>query len=144
MLLFDVNVLGYAHREDAPNHTAYHDWLEQTVNSDRAFGFSDLVSSGFLRVVTHPRVFSLPSPIEKALTFITEIRERPNAVLIMPGPRHWDIFSSLCRDGDVKGNLVSDAYFAALAIESACVWVTTDRDFSRFPGLVWKHPLKSN
>ncbi|MBA7612593.1 Ribonuclease VapC43 [subsurface metagenome] len=54
MLLFDVNVLVYAHREDTPNHAVYHDWLERVVNSVQAFGFSDLVSSGFLRIVTHP------------------------------------------------------------------------------------------
>jgi predicted nucleic acid-binding protein len=37
---------------------------------------------------------------------------------------------------------VSDAYLAALAIEHGCEWITTDRDFSRFPGLKWRHPLQ--
>ena len=41
----------------------------------------------------------------------------------------------------VQGNLVPDAYLAALAIESGSAWVTTDRVYSRFPGLTWRHPL---
>ena len=57
-----------------------------------------------------------------------------------PGPRHWEIFARLCRESEARGNLVPDAYLAALAIESGCEWVTTDRDFSRFPGLRWKTP----
>jgi len=142
MLLFDVNVLVYAHREDTANHSTFRDLLERIINSEQAFGFSDLVSSGFLRVVTHPRVFNPPSRIEKALTFINEIRERSNAVLISPGPRHWKIFSSLCKKVEVKENLIPDAYLAALAIEWGCTWVTTDRDFSRFHDLECKHPLE--
>lgn len=140
MFLFDVNVFVYAHREDSSRHKACHDLLEQIINSDNPYGFSDIISSAFLRVVTHPRVFNPPSPLENALTFINEIRERPNATLISPGTRHWNIFASLCRKADVKGNLIPDAYLAALAIESGCTWVSTDRDFSRFPGLEWKHP----
>jgi len=56
--------------------------------------------------------------------------------------RHWEIFARLCAEGGVKGNLVPDAYLAALAIESGCEWITTDRDFSRFKGLRWRHPLE--
>ena len=59
----------------------------------------------------------------------------------MPGPRHWEIFIRLCRAARVNGNLVPDAYLAALAIESGSEWITTDRDYSRFPGLRWRHPF---
>ena len=69
------------------------------------------------------------------------IINHPDAVIITPGRRHWEIFTHLCRNEGVKGNLISDAYFAALAIESGNIWVTTDRDYIRFPGLEWRHPL---
>lgn len=141
MILTDVNVLVYAHREDAPNHSAYRNWLEEQINSDRAYGFSDLVLSGFLRVVTHPRVFNPPSDLASAFGFAQIIRSQPNAVPITPGPRQWDIFAVLCEAAGVKGNLIPDAYLAALAIESGSEWITTDRDYSRFPGLKWRHPL---
>lgn len=142
MILTDVNVLVYAHREDAPHHAAYRQWLEALVHSDQTYGVAELVLSGFLRVVTHPRVFNPPSSLADGLAFAQSLRRQPQAVLIAPGPRHWDIFSGLCRGAGVKGNLVPDAYLAALAIESGSEWVTADRDYSRFPGLRWRHPLE--
>lgn len=141
MLLIDVNVLVYAHRKDVSGHADYLAWLENLVSGDDAYGVCDLVLSGFLRVVTHPRIFNPPSSVGKALDFVKELRNQPNAVLVAPGDRHWDIFANLCRQAGAKGNLVPDAFLAALAIESGNEWVTTDRDFSRFPGLRWRHPL---
>lgn len=141
MVLIDVNILVYAHRRDAPDHAAYRRWLEECVGGDQAYGMADMVLAGFLRVVTHPRVFRPPSPLESAARFAGELRGRPNCVLLAPGPRHWDIFLRLFRAAGVKGNLVSDAYLAALAIESGSEWITSDRDYSRFPGLRWRHPL---
>lgn len=142
MQLPDVNVLVYAHREDAPHHAACRRWLEALANGDEAFALSDLVLSGFLRVVTHPKVFVKPSPLPDAIEFCEQLRRRPQCVRVMPGPRHWDIFHALCEGAATKGNLVADAYLAALAIESGCEWVTTDRDFSRFEGLRWRDPLR--
>ena len=90
---------------------------------------------------THPAVFDPPTAIDDALKVADATRSRPNAVAVVPGVQHWDIFGRLCRAGNAKGPLVSDAYFAALAIESGSEWITTDRDFARFPGLRWRHPL---
>jgi len=141
MLLVDVNVLIYAHREDASNHARYRSWLEDVVNGDEAYGMADIVLSGFIRIATHPRVFNPPSSIDTALAFASRVRGQPNCVPISAGARHWDIFSHLCQTAGVRGNLVPDAYLAALAIESGSEWITTDRDFSRFPGLRWRHPF---
>lgn len=141
MLLFDVNVLVYAHRADAPGHEAFLSWLEGIVNSDQAYGLSDLVLSGFLRIVTHPRVFNPPSDILAALEFANQLRDQPNCVRVTPGQSHWTIFERLCHSAGVRGNLVPDAYLAALTMESGSEWITTDRDFSRFPGLKWRHPF---
>jgi toxin-antitoxin system PIN domain toxin len=140
MVLADVNVLVYAHRRDAPGHLAFRRWLERVMRSDEAYGVSDVVLSGFLRVVTNPRVFKTPSPMTQALAFTRAVREQPNAVRVQPGPRHWDIFTGLCRNAGVRGNLVPDAFFAALAIEAGCEWFTTDRDYARFQGLRWRVP----
>jgi hypothetical protein len=63
-------------------------------------------------------------------------------VPVTPGQRHWEIFTRLCTAVGARGNLVADAYFAALAIESGSELITTDRDFARFPGLRWRHPLE--
>jgi toxin-antitoxin system PIN domain toxin len=144
MQLVDVSVLVYAYREDAPGHEAYRTWVEGLLDSDRAYGMSDLVLSGFLRVVTHPRVFNPPSPLRHAMGFVEQVRDQPHRVTVAPGPRHWRIFARLCEESGAKGNLVPDAYLAALAIESGSEWITTDRDYARFPGLHWRHPLASS
>ena len=141
MLLLDVNVLVYAHRQDLDEHPLYRTWLERLVGSDAAFGMADLVLSGFLRIVTNPRIFASPTPIEVAIGFAEGLRALPNCVLVAPGPRHWSIFCRICREAGAKGNLVPDAFLAALAIESGSEWITADRGFSRFPGLRWRHPL---
>jgi len=141
MVLLDVNVLIYAHRQDSPHHPKYLSWLEDLINSDHAYGVSDIVLSGFLRVVTHPSVFDPPSAMDKALAFVEELRNQPTCTIIGPGPRHWEIFCRLCRTTDIKGNLVPDAFLAALAIESGSEWVTADRDYHRFSGLRVRHPL---
>lgn len=142
MTLVDVNVLIYAHREDAPHHTAYRQWLENTLNSQSAFGLSELVLSGFLRIVTHPKIFTPPSSLKDALTFANQLRNHPNTVILNPGNYHWAIFTELCEKAGAKGNLIPDAYHAALAIETNSEWISTDGDFARFPKLKWRHPLR--
>jgi hypothetical protein len=141
MKLLDVNLLVYASREDAPGHSGYRAWLQQLLNGPERFGVADLVFSGFLRVVTHPRIFDPPTDPELALQFVQIIRESAGHVLIAPGPGHWSIFTRLVRESACRGNLIPDAFLAAIAIESGCTWITTDRDYSRFNGLDWRHPL---
>ena len=116
--------------------------MQSVLSSDEAYGISELVLSSFVRIATSRRVFTPPATLREALTFVEKVRERPNAVTVSPGPRHWEIFRRLCTAVGAKGNLVADAYLAALAVESGSEWVTTDRDFSRFPGLRTRHPLR--
>lgn len=141
MILPDVNVLVYAHREDAAEHLRYRQWLEGILKGNEPYAISDHVLSGFLRVVTHPRVFTSPSPIAAALEFTRQVRSQPHCRVIAPGSRHWDIFAGLCQTLSAAGNLIPDLWFAALAIESGCEWITTDRDYKKVSGLHWRHPL---
>lgn len=142
MILPDVNVLVYAYMEQVPDHDHYRGWLDELVNSREPFGISDHVLSGFLRVATHRRVFRTPSPLEPALEFANALRGHPHCLSVTPGPRHWEIFGELCRAAEARGNLIPDAFFAALAIESGSEWVSTDRDYARFEGLRFRHPLR--
>jgi toxin-antitoxin system PIN domain toxin len=136
-----VNVFVYAYREDTPRHADYLSWLERVINSPQPYAVSDAVLCSLVRIVTHPRIFKTRSGLESALAFARTIREQPNAVVVAPGPRHFDLFVDVCRASDARGNLIKDAYLAALAIETGSELITTDRDFARFPGLRWSHPL---
>ncbi len=137
MYLPDVNILVYAHRQDSPHHANALEWLENLINSDAAFAMSELVMSGFLRIVTHAKVFNPPSTLNEAIMFLDQIRDQANCMIVMPQNRHWGIFTKLCKQANAKGNLIPDAYHAALAIETGCEWISTDQDFSRFKNLKW-------
>jgi len=109
---------------------------------DQAFGMADQVLAAFVRIVTNARIFQPACPLEQAVAFASLLRDRPNCVNVAPGPRHWEIFLGLLRETKAQGDLITDAWFAALAIENGCEWITADRDFARFRGLRWRHPIK--
>lgn len=142
MILLDVNVLVDAFRSDQPRHRAVRAWLDGVVGGDGAFGIPEPALSGFVRVVTNPRVFNEPDDIEDALAFAERLRELPHALTVRPGERHWSIFARLCRLTRAVGNAVPDAYLAAMAIESGSEMVTADRGFARFPDLRWYDPAE--
>lgn len=141
MLMPDVNVLVGAYRTDAPDHDRLRGWLESAVGGREAVGLTDAVLAGFVRVVTHPRVFLDPTPLEVALEQTETLRQGAGVHRIAPGAQHWSIFVELCRRGAARGNLVADAAHAATAIEAGATWISLDRDFARFPGLRWRSPL---
>ena len=140
MILPDVNVLIYAFRNDMPQHAVCQRWLVETVSSEAQFGLSPMVLAAVVRITTNPRAFRTPSTLEEAFGFCEDLRAQPHCQIVQPGERHWDIFRRLCIDTDTRGSRVSDAWFAALAIELGCEWITLDRDYARFPGLKWRVP----
>ena len=140
MILPDVNVLIYAFRSDSRDHERFRAWLDAVVNSPEAYGIAPQVLGATVRIVTHPRIYARPARLEEAFAFCRALIEPSHASVIAPGERHWEIFEGLCRASGAAGNLVQDAWFAALAIEAGCEWITTDRDYARFPGLKWRTP----
>lgn len=141
MILPDVSVLIFAFRKDSQQHLRYREWLESLVSGVSAYGISPQVLSSVARVTTHSGIFARPSRTEEVLAYCTALMNEPNCQLVQPGPRQWSLFTDLCRTAHATGNLVQDAWFAALAIESGCEWITTDRDYARFPGLRWRPPF---
>lgn len=141
MILPDVNILLYAFRSDAPQHPQYHRWLEELLSADAPFGISPQVLSSVVRISTNSRVYRQPSGIQEAVEFCRVLTQIDTCTLVQPSERHWAIFLDLCLKTKAKGNLVQDAWFAALAIESGCEWITNDGDYAKFPGLRWRSPF---
>ncbi len=141
MRCVDVNILVYAHRPESQRHEAYRAWLLEAREGSEPLGLIDVVLSGFLRIVTHPRIYREPTPLATALEFVEALRVGPACLPVSPGERHWTIFKELCTGAEAAGNGIPDAFLAAMAIESGATWITADRGFSRFPGLRWQHPL---
>ena len=140
MTLADVNVLIHAFRSDSPQHRLCRAWLQRTVDSGAPFGLSPLVLSAVIRIASNPRIFVDPDPVEEAFAFCEALLDHPGSQIVEPGDRHWRIFRRLCFEARIGGPMITDAWFAALAIEHGCVWITCDSDFRRFPGLEWRAP----
>lgn len=141
MILPDVNVLLYAFRPDTPEHPLYKAWLDSVLNGRAAYGMSPQVLAALIRISTHRRIYSHPTPLPEAIAFAKYLLTPPHCQIVQPGPRHWDIYCHLCETARATGNMTQDAWFAAMAIESGCEWITADRDFARFEGLRWRSPF---
>ena len=131
----DVNVLVSAFREDAVHHERCRTWLAEALSGRDRVGLSELVLSGVLRLLTHPRIFHPPTPTEASCAFIDALLAQPVSTALRPGSGHWHIFRGMSETLQLTGNRIPDAYHAALAIEHGCEWVTLDRGFSAYPGL---------
>jgi hypothetical protein len=140
VILPDINILVHAFRSDTSDHSFCRKWLMEVINGEGRFGLSPQVLSGLIRITTHPKVFKEPSSLADVVGFCEILLAQPHCVVIQPGERHWGIFTRLCLEADARGNLVPVAWFAALAIESGCEWITLDRDYARFQGLKWRLP----
>lgn len=140
MILPDVNVLLNAFRPDATHHAVCRQWLDDTTLAPVPFGMSKLVLNSVVRISTGSRVFKDRSSLEDAFGFCEDILDQPFCRIVEPGPAHWSIFRRLCIETNTRGPDVTDAWFAALAIESGCEWITIDRGFAHFSGLRWRRP----
>ena len=141
MLMPDVNIFIYAHREDEKCHEAYAKWLKTLVDGAEPFALSVLVAVGFMRIVTNRRIYENPTPLPVALAFIEQLTSHPRCRTALPTGSHLGEVIRLCRASSATGKLVADAQHAALAISEGCTWVTRDSDFARFEphGLRWEH-----
>lgn len=140
MILLDVNVLIAAHRSDHPHHDLVRPWFDGMIRDGSAFTVPDIVGVGFVRIVTNRRAIATPSPSADALSFLLALIRQAGCVSLAPGPHHHELFRRTCLESDATGDLVTDAYLAALAIEHGGTVVSLDRDFARFEGLRWERP----
>ena len=142
MILVDGNLLLYAYHPRAEQHAASRRWLEGALSGADLVRFAWVTVWAFLRIGTNPRVFERPLTVAEAEAAVSSWLAQPAAGILEPGERHWEILTTLLREGQTTGPLVMDAAIAALAIEHGAVLCTTDRDFARFPGLKWMNPLQ--
>lgn len=142
MILPDVNVLLYAAHRDFEQHRAYAEWLTTVLAGPEEVGLADLALTGCLRVLTSSRVFADPFPPGRAVDFVTALRAARASRPVGSSAATWDRFGLLVTgDPGIRGNLVPDAWLAALALSHGARLATADRGFGRFPGLQHFDPL---
>jgi toxin-antitoxin system PIN domain toxin len=137
VLLPDVNVVLAAFRADHTHHAPARAFVEAARGGSVALGLSDVALAGVVRLATNPRVFARPDTVEAVLGYLDALLEPP-AQLLRAGTAHWVRFTELCRHLQLRGNLVPDAYLAALALEQGAELITFDRGFGRYPRLRWR------
>jgi len=145
VILPDVNVLIHAFYEHADQHQVYANWLQKARSDGEELLLPDSVLLGFLRIVTSPRIYQDPAPTAAALAFVSVLRRGRRARVVEDLGSVWSAFDRLvAEDRQIKGNLVPDAYIAAVAISHKARVATRDRGFSRFPGLSWFDPAATS
>jgi len=140
VIALDVNVLLYALRTDLPQHPTIYNWLESVREDRKPVVLFPPVLLGLARIATNPRIFVNPSQLGAVLNFTRALLRTPGFEVRPTTERVLAMTLELCEQIDAKGNLVQDAFLAAHAMEHGCIWITTDRDFSRFPALTWRLP----
>ena len=141
MIVPDLNLLVYAYNSEAPFHAEARQWWEDLLNGSETVAIPWAVSSGFVRIMTHPRVLETPMRPETATDLVRSWFDVPVVSAVSPGRRHLELLRTLFVSLGVGGNLVTDAHLAAIAIELQAELHSNDTDFSRFPGLNWRNPL---
>jgi toxin-antitoxin system PIN domain toxin len=138
--MVDANILLYSVDAESIFHDAARAWLEETLNGPTRVGLPWASLLAFQRISTHPRAAASPLSPGQAWSYISDWLGAEATWVPAPGGRHAEILHRLIVDGDLRGNLVTDAHLAALAIEHGVGVCSTDSDFARFPELTWVNP----
>ena len=129
----DVNVLIAASRSDHPHHKTAYAWLDEAVSScadGATLRLMPMVIASFLRLVTNPKIFVHPTPVEDAVGFL-------DAMFLVPGVEtpylgaEWPIMRQLCIEKKLTANDIPDAWLAAAVIQLGEHLVTFDTDFKK-------------
>jgi toxin-antitoxin system PIN domain toxin len=140
-MLLDANLLLYAVNKRTAQHKAAAAWLTEQLNGPRRIGLPWQSLAAFLRISTHARAFERPLEPSVAWERITDWLAAPAAWIPEPGGEHARLLGQLVLEHEVRGNLVTDAQLAALALEHGLTVCSTDTDFARFTELRWQNPL---
>lgn len=143
MILIDANLLLYAYDSSSAHHERARDWLSSLLSNPEPVGLAWVTILAFLRIGTDRRLRNEALSVTEASEIVTSWIDRPNATILNPSERHWEILQRLLKQGQAAGRLVMDAHLATLAIEHSATLATSDRDFTRFPGLRILDPLET-
>jgi toxin-antitoxin system PIN domain toxin len=138
----DTNLLVYAHREDSPWHRAAYESVRELAEGSAPWAIPWPCLHEFLAIVTHPRIYDPPTPVDRALDQVSAWLESPTLVLLSEGSGYWAKLGGLLENGRICGPQIHDARVAALCLHHGVreLW-TADRDFGRFPALAVRNPL---
>jgi uncharacterized protein len=142
VIAVDTNLLVYAHRADSSWHHAAHSCIKGLAEGRAPWAIPAPCLHEWLAVVTHPRIYVPPTPLDDGLAFVDRLLAAPTLVVLAEGDGYWPVLAHISRAANVAGPRIHDARIAALCLFHgvAELW-TADRDFGRFPQLKTRNPL---
>mgnify|MGYP001575140721 CR=1 FL=1 len=140
-MLVDANILLFAVDEASPFHRVAARWLADRLGGTRRVGLAWQSLGAFLRISTHPRATEHPLSPDEAWSYVEDWLAVDAVWVPQPTERHGEVLGSLVTTYQLRGNLVSDAQLAALAIEHGLAICSADTDFARFTEIRWENPL---
>ena len=144
MIAIDTNLLVYAHREDSQWHTVAYSVIKELAEGASIWTIPWPCIHEFLAIVTHPKIYSPPTPLSRALSQVDAWMESPSLILLSESEGYWKELRLAMVAGRISGPQAHDARVAALCRFHGIdeLW-TADRDFGRFSGVLVKNPLIS-
>lgn len=142
MILVDANIPLYAENPATAHHERARRWWDQVLSGNEPVGLCWPVVTAYIRIATNARVFVQPLTLVQACHRVQSWFDQPCVRMVAPTPSHWQVLAELLTTANANANLVPDAHLAALAIEHNCEFYSADTDFSRFPKLKWRNPLR--
>ena len=149
MIAVDTNILVHAHREDSP-------WNERALGAiaglgGQRWGIPWPCLHEFLAVVTHPKIFNPPTPMEDALTAVETWLDAPLLSVLGELDGYWSILAELLQTSRVAGPRVHEedsrardgppAAVSRALSSCACTWRARYAElFER----AWGEPMKSD
>jgi toxin-antitoxin system PIN domain toxin len=142
MIAVDSNVLVYAHREDSTWNERASACVVRLAEGRAPWAIPWPCVHEFLAIVTHPRIYNPPTPLDAALDQMDAWMESPSLILLSESENYWNQVRDMLKIGRVVGPQVHDARVAALCRQHGVteLW-TADRDFGRFSGFSARNPL---
>ena len=142
MIVVDANLLLYAYDRSSSFHAPAMAWVGKVFSEMEPVGLPWQSISAFLRIATNAKLPGVRVGMDDAVEIVDSWLDQPCVSLLTQGEGHWDLLRRMLVEGQARGPLAMDAQLAALTIECGGILYTTDRDFSRFPGLRWQNPLQ--
>jgi toxin-antitoxin system PIN domain toxin len=143
LMLVDATILLFAVDESSRFHTPAIRWLTERLDGPRRVGVPWQSIGAFLRISTHPRASERPLSPDEAWSLVEDWLRASAVWIPQPTERHAEVLGSLITGYQLRGNRVSDAQLAALAIEHGLTVCSADTDFARFKEIRWENPLEA-
>lgn len=138
----DANVLLYASDRSSDRHVRALRFVESCAAGPEILCLAWPTLMAYLRIATHPRIFSAPLSPDEALGNISALISLPHVRSVAELDGFFDVYKHVSGEIPVRGNLVPDAHLAAILLQHGIrTLYTNDRDFQKFRSLDVRDPF---